>query len=265
MASTDQVTAAAAILRGESPKPAPTRELSTDLPPERAEPVTEPEKAPAPQRRTLGDLAKALRTEVEDLYEVEIPLGGEGKSFKLGEFKDRVQALQELDTERSVYSEHRAKAEQKLLRERAELTAVLNLVGPRLSREDLEKAAPYIEQMRERERKAALDVIPDWADDNRRKSDLDMMARTAGKWGFSEAEIRTAVEGDHRLAAMFRHFASREQEAARIVAEKPKKLGVTPQATKQLSGAAQYQSLKKQVGSGQLKPEAAVAQLLRGK
>ncbi len=67
---------------------------------------------------SVGELAEAIGWESTDIYDLKIPMGGDGHTITIGEFKDRVEGLdkatEQLEQSRSELSEREAQINQQM-------------------------------------------------------------------------------------------------------------------------------------------------------
>jgi hypothetical protein len=182
----------------------PEQEASTDL---AIDPETDADQISANDDEpiTVASLAKELGVEAKDIYnELEIPLG-EGESVTLGQFKDRVKDLRELDTQRETFSTEKAEQEKGQLRDRALLNTMLELIGPELARPAYQAAQEQLETWQDDQRGQILEAIPEWQDPDALAKDRDSIVGLGQEYGFSEVEMTGVL--DARTVRMLRDFA----------------------------------------------------------
>jgi len=67
---------------------------------------------------SVGELAEAIGWESSDIYDLKIPMGGDGHTITIGEFKDRVEGLEketnQLEQKRSELTEREAQVNQQM-------------------------------------------------------------------------------------------------------------------------------------------------------
>ena len=178
----------------------------------RGEPEPEPAaEKPAPDSgkpkpKSLDDAAKALGLTVAELYELDVPLRGEGKDRsvkKLGELKDYFSAQDDHSLERLEWEERRDREQASVARERAELAELLSAVPrDKLDPRVLETVRKKIDATISAERRKTLDRIPQWGDDNTRTVELTGIAEHLADYGFPASALQGIT--DHRMLAYMR-------------------------------------------------------------
>ena len=138
---------------------------------------------------TVKELAEKLGVDAKDLYnDLAVPLG-DGETVTLGEFKDRVKDLRELDAQKEQFTEAQSQASRDSLAQRAEMSELLGLI-PAEMREQLVKAAGdrhqgYIQQQQQE----VLEAIPEWRDQDTLARDRDAIIALGNEYGFNSQEI----------------------------------------------------------------------------
>jgi hypothetical protein len=154
---------------------------------------------------SIDGLTKRHKMTAEQVYAIKVPMPNGAEPLTIGQMKDRVGELVELETREAQFDQRRIKSEGELLRAQAEMRDLMALI-PReqLSPAAVEKVRKSHEATMKRERAATLDIIPEWQDEKRRTEDLQGMVELLGDYGFDEAFITTVV--DHRAMKMIRDF-----------------------------------------------------------
>jgi hypothetical protein len=161
---------------------------------------------------TVKDLAEKLGIEAKDLYEdLHIPTG-DGESITLGEFKDRVKELQQLDTVKQDFEDREAKHNREVMAQQAELNQLLSMI-PDDQRQQLVQAAgqrhhDYVAQQQNK----VLEVIPEWKDPDTLARDRDAIIKLGNDYGFSSDEI--TYTHDSRTLLMVRDMVRLRERLA---------------------------------------------------
>jgi hypothetical protein len=161
----------------------------------------EGERKPAP--KTLDEVAERLGLKVEELYELELKTGGEGRAFKLGELKDAAAAESDLDARTLIFEQDSVERENALLREREELNYVLSQLPQTSALQKLRERATAETKKRAAAQEARiLETIPEWKDKAARDKDLDGMNEFVQEYGYGPADVDRIK--DHRLLKLVR-------------------------------------------------------------
>ena len=192
----------------ESDPPAPEAEPSAAEPDAaKPDPDAEPEAPDAGKPMTLKALAEKSELTVKELYAVEIPLGDDGSTVTLGEFKNRVKDLKQVDGLLARSEVDIASAEREIMVQRDALTIAHARAG--LSEADLTEAANARASYVSRETALAMLAIPSWRDSAIADTERLMIATELSKSGFSPVEIDNYV--DHRNLALVRRLVRLEK------------------------------------------------------
>lgn len=173
---------------------------------EEAAPAADEEPGPV----TVKELAQKLDLDPADLYnELEIPLGDD-ESITLGEYKDRVKELRNLDGERGQVTELRNEYEKSLLQTRTELSAILQVIPPEMRDQVLEVAKERSSTYTQEQSQAVLESIPAWKDADKLAEDRAGLVNMGAEYGFSEQEI-TYTQDARTLRMLHDYLRLRER------------------------------------------------------
>ena len=198
---------AAAGAEGE-PEPEPEPE---------GEPGLDPDDDATQGEMDLSALAESLEISVEDLYQVEIPLGGEDGNFTLGQIKDQMRELKSVESARELLTQDQTSSENLKLVASHELQQVVAMLGDSISPQLLEHARGQLRAEITREREATFEAIPEWRDQETATRERTEINKFLQGYGFSEAELGQVY--DHRLLKLARD-SQRNQSTLRTAAEK---------------------------------------------
>ena len=190
------------------PEPEPEGEGDEDLDPD--DDITQGE-------MDLSALAESLEISVDDLYKVEIPLGGDDGNFTLGEVKDQMRELRSIASDREILVQDQTSSENMKLVARQELQQVVAMLGDSISPQLLEHARGQLRVEIAREREATFEAIPEWRDQETATRERTAINTFLNGYGFSDAELGQVY--DHRLLKLARD-SQRNQSTLRTAAEK---------------------------------------------
>ncbi len=156
---------------------------------------------PAP---SFSELAKAAGVSIQELYEVEIPLGDERGNTTLGQLKDRFRDLQRVDQVRETMEDQRTEFENSMIRARGELNEIIGLL-PNVPTELLERARAEHRATRDTEREMLLTVKPEWKDDAKFENAQTEIIEAISEYGFKRGDFDLVM--DHRLVKLLHDFA----------------------------------------------------------
>jgi hypothetical protein len=164
----------------------------------------EPGKPKAP--KSLDDVAKSLGVDPAALYDLEIPLRGDGKdksAKKLGELKDYFAAQDDHQLDRLAWEETRGREQASIARERAELAELMAAIPrDKLNQDVLNIARQKIDAHVASERRKTLERIPTWSDDNVRTVELTGIVEHLADYGFPASALHGIT--DSRMLAYMR-------------------------------------------------------------
>ena len=196
-----------ALAEGESPKPGG----------ESHKPVKTP--------KTLQELSELTGLKVEDLYGIEIEAAEDGgESHTLGSLKDHAAKQIDYAGRELELQERRVKLENDQVKSRRDLEIILKALPPdSIKPEVMAQAKKEREVYLDREAARVLDVIPEWSDDENKRTDLAGISEHMAQYGFDETHV--AQVADHRMLRYMRDNFNRKQLVDKALAKvKPTKL-----------------------------------------
>lgn len=159
--------------------------------------------------KTLDELAKSAGLEVDALYALAVPLGGD-QSMTLGELKDIAKKDSELTVRELEIEERLAERTADLVQSRGELQELFSLLPKSAVSDELRKKAQDVFSAKvTAERKRARESIEGWDDDATRRSDIEGMIDHLGKYGFEKSFLLSVI--DHRMVNFIRESWQREK------------------------------------------------------
>lgn len=166
--------------------------------------------------RGLHALAERLGVKPEDLYAVEVPMA-DGTSVKLGELKDAYADRESTARKELELEERRIKIEAELTRAKSEIETLIKELPPEvLKPEFLERVRKDALAARERERRAVMEAIPEWADEETRTRELQGIVEMLQDYGYSPQSLEQSL--DSRLIRLARDSWLRKTRIERALA-----------------------------------------------
>ncbi len=174
-------------------------ELATDESPtdsgESQEPINPP--------KNLDELAERLNIGVAELYKLELPDPTSGESHTLGELKDMLANTADLTGRELELNERRVKQENEQVKSRQDLEEILKSLPPEaIMPEVLAKARLEREVYLERELVRVLDVIPEWDNAERKRTDWKGIQDHMAEYGYSPTQVDNIAE--HQMIRFMR-------------------------------------------------------------
>lgn len=166
--------------------------------------------------RGLHALAERLGVKPEDLYAIEVPMAN-GTSVKLGELKDAYADRENTARKELELEERRIKIEAELTRAKSEIETLIKELPPEvLKPEFLERVRKDALAARERERRAVMEAIPEWADEETRTRELQGIVEMLQDYGYSPKYLEQSL--DSRLIRLARDSWLRKMRIERALA-----------------------------------------------
>lgn len=176
--------------------------------------VDDPTKPPD----TLEALSKRLGFKPEQIYNVKIPLADGAEPLTLGQLKDRVGELVDLETRETQFEQRRMQSEGELLRSQTELRELIGMIPKEhINPEIVNKIRKRHEANMAFERRQTLEFIPEWRDEKRAGEDLQGMIEFTKRWGFDEGFMATVH--DHRAIKFIRDMYLRDKRIQAALAK----------------------------------------------
>jgi len=176
--------------------------------------VDDPTKPP----ETLEALSKRLGFKPEQIYSVRIPLADGAEPLTIGQLKDRIGEVVDLETRETQFEQRRMQAEGELLRSQTELRELIGMIPREHVKPDI------VNKIRQRheanmafERRMTLDHIPEWRDEKRAGEELQGMVDFTKRWGFDETFMATVH--DHRAIKFIRDMYLRDKRIQAALAK----------------------------------------------
>ena len=209
-----------------------------------SQPIDDPSKPPD----SLEGLSKRLGVKPEQIYDVKIPLKDGAEPLTIGQLKDRVSELVDLETRETQFEQRRLRSEGDMLRAQAEIRELLTMVPKEHIRPEIvDKIRKRHDANMQREREMTLEHIPDWHDEKKRAEDLQGMIDFLGDYGFDETFIGTV--SDHRAIKFIRDMYLRDKRIktalSKVTIPEGKGHRASSKTKKPAARPQQYQSQRK--------------------
>lgn len=167
---------------------------------------------------SMEALSKRLGFKPEQIYNVKIPMPDGAEALTIGQMKDRVAELVDLETRETRFETWRMEAEGELLRSQAEIREILAMIPKEQIRpEVVNKIRQRHNDNMARERRMTLEYIPEWRDEKRAAEDLQGMIDLLGGYGFDSTFI--ASVHDHRAIKFIRDMYLRDKRIKAALAK----------------------------------------------
>lgn len=167
---------------------------------------------------TLEVLSKRLGFKPEQIYNVKIPMADGAEPLTIGQLKDRIGEIVDLETRETQFEQRRMHMEGDLLRSQTEIREILSQIPKEhISPEIVNKIRQRHNANMVRERQMTLEHIPEWRDEKRASEDLQGMVDLLGEYGFDETFI--ASVHDHRAIKFIRDMYLRDKRIKKALAQ----------------------------------------------
>lgn len=195
--------------------------------------VDDPSKPPA----SVDAAAKRLKLTAEDVYKIKVPMPNGAEAVTIGDLKDRVGELVDLEARELTFDQRRQKSEGELMRAQQEMRELIASVPKEhLKPELLDKARRRHDSMMNMERERTLEFIPSWNDERKMETDKVGMRALMTEYGFDDTFLETVT--DHRALKFIRDMWMRDARIKKALADVkiPLKKGQRPSSGKPAKG-----------------------------
>ncbi len=198
-----------------------------------------------PAKFDVAAIAEKLGIEPAEVYQIEIPLGQDREPITIGQFKDHVQDLLNVDDARDALETRQAEHEAAVLRDQQETLAIINALGENLTPQLRQLASEQYQTHISQQRALMLSMVPEWSDAQRYAADRsDIFDTLTAQYPVSETQLSAQQEAVtvlmmRDLARFWRREKQMNAERKRIP-KVPRRPGKQPrQATKAEAQKAQ--------------------------
>lgn len=215
-----QKPAAKSVVEAPAPKPKSLAELFGDA---EGNPLSENDGQevdddPSKPAASVDAVAKRLKMSAEDVYAIKVPMPNGAEAISLGDLKDRVGEVVDLEARELAFDVRRQKSEGELMRAHNEMRELLAAVPKEhLNPQLLEKARRRHEATMNTERERTLEFIPSWNDEKKMDVDKRGMMEFLGEYGFDDSFLDTIT--DHRALKFVRDMWMRDAKIKKALAE----------------------------------------------
>ena len=161
----------------------------------------------------LAGLAEKAGIDESELYALKIPMGSNREAMTLGELKDGVNKLTDLESRETELTERKADFENEHIRARQELAEIVQLL-PQLPPELVAKAKQQHIDHLDKERFALVSAIPEWGDPQTWRLAQDKMIDHVSQYGFTRMDFEQGTT-DHRLIKLVWDFTNLAERFAK--------------------------------------------------
>lgn len=182
---------------------------------------------------SIDRVSKKLGLKAEQVYAIKVPMPNGAEPLTIGDLKDRVGELVDLETREAQFDQRRVKSEGELLRAQTEMREILSMI-PRehVPQGIVDKIRKRHEGTMQRERELTLEHIPEWQDEMVVAKDKAGINAMLADYGFDETFLESVI--DHRAMKFIRDAYLRDKRIKDALA----KVGVPQKKGKSPSGKA---------------------------
>lgn len=165
----------------------------------------------------IEKLTKRLGLTPEQAYAIRVPMPDGAESLTIGELKDKVKDVVNLETRETQFDQRRSRQEGDLLRAQTEMRSLLAMLPKdAISPEMVERVRKQHDAKMGQERRLTLQVIPEWDDESTRETEIQSMSDFLQEHGFDDSFIATIV--DHRALRFIRTMWQRDARIKKALA-----------------------------------------------
>ncbi len=154
----------------------------------------------------MQSLAEKAGLTLDELFDTEVPLGGELEATTLGKLKDQYQDYSKLQETKIAFEDQRTEFENDMIRSRAELQEIIGMLTAQgqIPQEMVVLAQNQLQNTKDKERAALLTIKPEWKDPAVFAVAMDDILETVGEYGFTRTDLESVL--DHRLTKLLHDF-----------------------------------------------------------
>lgn len=179
--------------------------------------------------QSMAELAEKLGLKVEDLYNIEVPMMGDGQKMTIGQLKDSITEVKTFEAGKLAFEEEKVAFEQGSLRAKEEMTTILNKlkeVIPQKHFETLMKAGlqEHSQKLNEQKKKV-FELVPEW-------SDRDVLSKDVGDINSHlEPYFGKNALGQFNNANLIKYIRDNMKRQQRVDSALKKMMEVPPKST----------------------------------
>lgn len=178
---------------------------------------------------SIERLMKRHKLTPEQAYAIKVPMPNGAEALTIGELKDKISDLTDLELRQVQFDERRIKQEGELIKSQTELRGLLEVLPKdAIKPEVLQKLRERQAETTRQQRQLTLEHIPEWRDEKKRTAEIEGIVEMLSDYGFDESFLQSVV--DHRAMKFIRDnflIRSRIRKSLEEVRD-PKKLGKQP-------------------------------------
>jgi hypothetical protein len=216
----------------ETPKPKSLAEMFGDSTDETSLEINLSDDTPDDPNAPLDSIERLMKRHKltpEQAYAIKVPMPNGAEALTIGELKDKISDLTDLEYRQTEFEERRIKAEGEILKSQSELRDILSVLPKdAIKPEVLNKLRERQEHTTRRERQLTLQHIPEWRDEKKRTAELEGIEEMLSDYGFDGTFLQAVT--DHRAMKFIRDtflIRTRIKKSLEAVRD-PKKLGAKP-------------------------------------
>lgn len=173
---------------------------------------------PSKPAASIDAAAKRLKMTAEDVYAIKVPMPNGAEAVTIGDLKDRVGELVDLESRELAFDQRRQKSEGELMRAQQEMRELMAAVPKEhLTPALLDKARRRHDATMNMERERTLEFIPAWNDERKMEVDKTGMRTFMAEYGFDDTFLDTIV--DHRALKFVRDMWLRDVRIKKALAD----------------------------------------------
>lgn len=178
---------------------------------------------------SIERLMKRHKLTPEQADAIKVPMRNGAEALTIGELKDKISDLTDLELRQVQFDERRIKQEGELIKSQTELRGLLEVLPKdAIKPEVLQKLRERQAETTRQQRQLTLEHIPEWRDEKKRTAEIEGIVEMLSDYGFDESFLQSVV--DHRAMKFIRDnflIRSRIRKSLEEVRD-PKKLGKQP-------------------------------------
>ena len=178
---------------------------------------------------SIERLMKRHKLTAEQAYGIKVPMPNGAEALSIGELKDKISELTDLDMRVVQFDEHRIKQEGELLRSQSELKELISVLPKdAIKPEVLNRLRERQAETTRQERLLTLEHIPEWRDEKKRTAEVEGIVEMLSDYGFDGSFLQSVI--DHRAMKFIRDSFLIRARIKKSLAEvrDPKNLGKRP-------------------------------------
>lgn len=167
---------------------------------------------------SIDRLSKRLKMDMEKVYAIKVPVNEGEEPVTIGQLKDRVKAMDDLETRETQFEERRIQSEGELLKAQTFMRGILSKIPQQhLSKELVQQVESHHRTTMQRERELTLQHIPEWKTEKNEQDDRTKINAMLSNYGFGPEFLESIT--DHRAIKFVRDMAIRDARIKEALAK----------------------------------------------